>query len=136
MTQFVAKMGIIPVDIAHQFTGIGIDEQLMRVKAMPVFRVIRPVDAIAIQRAGLEVGHIAVPDLVGIFRQLQTGDFRFTGGVKQTELHPLGVSRKKREVNPFPVIICAQLLAMTGPYVKRIFLCHFRSPRLFAGKQN
>lgn len=80
MTQFVAKMGIIPVDIAHQFTSIGIDEQLMRVKAMPVFRIIRPVDAIAIQRAGLEVGHIAVPDLVGIFRQLQTGDFRFTGG--------------------------------------------------------
>ncbi len=51
----------------------------MRVKAMPVFGSYGP-SAIAIQRAGLEVGHIAVPDLVGIFRQLQTGDFRLPEG--------------------------------------------------------
>jgi hypothetical protein len=73
---------------------------------------------------------------MGILRQLQPGDFRFPGRVKQTELHPLSVSGEQREVDALPVIIRPQLLAMTGPNFKRCILCHFRSPRLFAGKQN
>ena len=136
MPQRIAEMGLVPVDITHQFAGIGINKQFMRVEAMTVFRVIGAVDAIAVKRTGLQIRHIAVPDFVGIFRKLQPGDFRFPGGVKQTELHPLSVSGEQREVDPLPVIICTQLLAMTGPNFKRCILCHFRSPRLFAGKQN
>ena len=134
--QLIAEMGVVPVDIAHQFTGIRVNKQLMRVKAVTVFRIVGAIDAIAVQRTGFQVRHIAVPDLMGILRQLQPGDFCFPGRVKQTELHPLRVRGEQREVNALPVIIRTQLLAMTGPNFKRSFLCHFRSPRLFAGKQN
>ena len=136
MPQLIAEMGVVPVDITHQFAGVGVDKQLMRVEAMSVFRVVGAMNAITVQRARLQVRHIAVPDLMGIFRQFQPGDFRFPGWVEQTELHPLGVSGEQREVDPFPVIIRPQLLTMTGPNFKRCILCHFRSPRLFAGKQN
>lgn len=136
MPQLIAEMGVVPVDIAHQFTGIRIDKQLMRVKAVTVFRIVGPIDAIAVQRPRFQVRYIAVPDFMGILRQFQPGDFRFSGRVKQTELHTLGVSGEQREVDPFSVIIRSQLLTMTGPNFKRSILCHFRSPRLFAGKQN
>ncbi|SSW81982.1 Uncharacterised protein [Klebsiella pneumoniae] len=136
MPQRIAEMGVVPVDVTHQFASVRVDEQLMRVKAMTVFRVVGAVDAIAVQRARLQVRHIAVPDLMGILRQLQPGDFRFPGRVKQTELHSFSVRGEQREVNALPVIIRPQLLAMTGPNFKRCILCHFRSPRLFAGKQN
>ena len=136
MPQLIAEMGVVPVDVTHQFASVRVDEQLMRVKAMTIFRVVGAVDAIAVQRARLQVRHIAVPDLMGILRQLQPGDFRFPGRVKQTELHSFSVRGEQREVNALPVIIRPQLLAMAGPNFKRCILCHFRSPRLFAGKQN
>ena len=53
MLKLIAKMGVVPVDIAHQFTRVRVDKQLMRVEAVAVFRVIRTIDAIAVQRAGL-----------------------------------------------------------------------------------
>ena len=136
MSQLIAEVGIVPLNFTYQFTGIGVNKQLIGVEAVAVLRIVGAVNAVAIQRPRFQVRHIAVPDLMGIFRQFQTGDFCFSRRIKQTQLHPLSVGGKQGEVHPFPVIICAQLLAMTGPNFKRCILWHFCSPRLFAGKQN
>ncbi len=55
-------------NIAHQLTGIRVNKQLIGVKTMTIFRVIRTVNAVPIQRAGLQLRDIAVPYFVGIFR--------------------------------------------------------------------
>ncbi|MNH45173.1 hypothetical protein D3C79_1075500 [compost metagenome] len=77
-------MGIVPAQIAHQIPGIGVNQQLVMIKAMTIFRIVRPVDPIAIQSAGFQIRYIAVPDLVGIFRQLQTGNLGVAARIIQT----------------------------------------------------
>jgi hypothetical protein len=44
-----------------------------------------------------------VPDLVGVFRQLDTLGFLLSEVVEQAQLHFAGVSREDREIHPEPV---------------------------------
>ena len=136
VSQLIAEVGIVPLNVTHQFTGIGVNKQLIGIEAVTVLRIVRAIHTVTIQRPRFQIRHIAVPDLMGIFRQFQAGYFCFSRRIKQTQLYPLRVGGKQSEVHPFPVIICAQLLAMTGPNFKRCILWHFCSPQLFAGKQN
>ncbi len=48
MPQLIAKMGVVPRDIACQLPRVGVDKQFMRIKTMPVFRIVRAVDAITV----------------------------------------------------------------------------------------
>ena len=101
-------MRLVPFDIADQIACVRVDQQLVRVKAMTVFRIVRPVYAVAIQRARLQAWHIAVPDFMRIFRQRQTSDFIFAARIVETQLHALGVCRENGEVHPLAVVICAE----------------------------
>ena len=49
---------------------IGVEQQLVRIEAMALLRLVRPVHAVAVDRAGPRVRQIAVPDLVGVLGQL------------------------------------------------------------------
>ena len=58
--------------------------------------------AIAVDRARARIGQIAVPDLVGEFRQLDALDFALAVVVEKAELDLGGVGGKQREVDPEP----------------------------------
>ena len=66
----VAEQRGVPVELADELLRIGIEQQLVRVEAVPVRRLVGAVHAIAIDRARPRVRQVAVPDLVGVFGQL------------------------------------------------------------------
>jgi hypothetical protein len=78
--------------------SIGIEQQLVGVEAMPGVRLIRAVDAVAIERAGLDAGNVAVENLVGIFRQFEPVGLALA--VEQAHLNLGGVGGKQREIGP------------------------------------
>ena len=61
----VAEMRIVPAQLAEQRLGVGVDQQLVRVEAVAVRRVVGAVHAVAVELARPHVRQIAVPDLVG-----------------------------------------------------------------------
>jgi hypothetical protein len=52
--------------------GIRIEQQLVGIEAVSGARLVGAMDANAVDRAGVHVRQIAVPDLVGAFGQLDT----------------------------------------------------------------
>ncbi|CCJ78250.1 hypothetical protein BN135_3314 [Cronobacter muytjensii 530] len=108
MQQIVGKMRLIPLDISGELARVRVNQQFVRVEAVTVFRIVRPVHAIAIQRARLQARHIAMPYFMRVFRQRQPGDFVFAARIVEAELDALCVRRENREVNPLAVIVRAE----------------------------
>ena len=54
--------------------------------------------AIAVDQAGARIRQIAVPDLVGAFRQIKPRDLAAARGIEQTKLDAFGVGREHREI--------------------------------------
>ena len=48
MAHLVAEMRIVPFNIAFQLPRVGIDKQFMWIKAMAVFRIVRPINPITV----------------------------------------------------------------------------------------
>ena len=67
----IAEQRIGRAQLAGQAPRIGIEQQLVMVEAMAVLRLVGAIGAIAVDQAGARIGQIAVPDLVGAFRQLE-----------------------------------------------------------------
>ena len=67
----VAEQGIVPFQGADELLRIGVDEKLVRIEAMAGIRLIRPVNPETIDRPGSGVGEIAVPDLIGVFGEIE-----------------------------------------------------------------
>ena len=59
---------------------------------------IRTVGAVAVNQTGARIAQIAVPHFVGTFRQVETRDLAAPARIKKAKLHPLGMSRKNREI--------------------------------------
>ena len=57
----VAEDRLVPIDIAMQRFSVRVDEELVRVTAMAIRRVVRSVHAVAVPLAGLGRGEVAVP---------------------------------------------------------------------------
>ena len=70
---------------------------------MPVLRLVGAVHAVAVDRAGPRVGQIAVPDLVGVFGQLDALELALAVVVEQAELDLGRVGREQREIDAEPV---------------------------------
>src|SRR5690606_1775272 len=82
---------------------IRIEEQLVRVEAMPFVGRVWAVDAIAVQEAGTCERQVAMPDLVGMLAQR---DHRRCGApvaLEDDELDALGMLGEERKVDPFTV---------------------------------
>ena len=79
-------MRIAPHQPSGEPLGIGIEQQLVGVEAVAVLRRIGPVDAIAIELAGRDVVEIAVPDVLGAFRQLDPLELAAALTVEQAKL--------------------------------------------------
>ena len=87
MVQGVAKQLRAPLlqRTADGF-GIGIEQKLVGIEAVTVFRRVRAMHPIAVKLAGPKALHITVPHLIGAFRQ---GDARLgvlLGRVEEAKL--------------------------------------------------
>ena len=89
MAGFVAQDGIVPLQRADQFAGIGIDQQLVRIEAMAQARLIGAMRAITIDRPCNCTRQAAMKDVAAASRQLVSGEFLFAIGIKQAHFDAL-----------------------------------------------
>ena len=86
----IGEMRVGPGELAAEPLAVGIDQQLVRIEAVPGLRIVGAVHAIAVELAGLRVGQIAVPDILGALRQRDALDLAPSGRIEQAELDLLG----------------------------------------------
>ena len=70
---------------------IGIEDQLVGIESMALFGFIGAVHAVGIYCSRSRVGQIAVPDLIGVFRQFNSLDFLRSILIEQTQFDFRGV---------------------------------------------
>ena len=62
IVQLVPVEGRVPVDVAVDRLGVRVEQQLVRVAAVPAAGLVRPVHPVAVALAGADAGQVAVPD--------------------------------------------------------------------------
>src|SRR5882724_13633983 len=107
MPDLVAEQRVVPARTADDRLRIGIKQQLVRVEAVSSGRVVGSMHAIGVQQSGPRFRQVAVPDLVCVFRQLQSLDLAPAAGIEEAQLDLFGVLGKEREVNALPVPMSA-----------------------------
>jgi hypothetical protein len=55
-------------------------------------------DAVPVDQTSVGVRQISVPDLVCTFWKVETSHFTLAGGIEQTKLNSLGVTREQSKV--------------------------------------
>src|SRR5260370_4820435 len=70
--ELIAEDRRVPRQIAEMPAGVRVEHQLVRVEAVPVLRLVGAIYPITIDRAGMHSRDVALPDLVGIFRQFDS----------------------------------------------------------------
>src|SRR4029077_9072377 len=103
LPHLVAEDRGIPLQLADVGARVGVEQQLVRVEPVSLLGLVRSMDAEAVDGPRTDVAHIAVPDLVAVFRQLDARGRSLAAGIEQTALHLGGVRREQREVDPFAV---------------------------------
>ena len=111
IVQVIGKVGFVPLDVARQLARIGINQQLVRVKPVSVFRIVRAINPVAVQRPRPQAWYLAMPHLMGVLRQRQPGNFLRTALIVQAQLHALGVRGEQGKVHPFTIKVGPQLVA-------------------------
>ena len=111
----VGEERIAPLDGAGDRFRVRIDEQLRGIEAVAVGRIVRSVDAIAVELTGADVRQIAVPDLIGPIAK--TDLVRLDSVVlamKQAQLDRGRVFGKEGEVDALAVPRGAERVWFTG----------------------
>src|SRR5205823_4508558 len=80
----IAEYLVAPAQIATDHFGIGIEQHLVRIEAMALSRLVRTVDAVAVQLLRSSVRQIAVPDLIGLLGQYNPLRLAVGVGIKET----------------------------------------------------
>ena len=94
----VAEHGRIPGQVADVDAGVGVEQQLVRIEAVTLLRLVGPVDAEAVELSGLHVREIAVEHLIGIFGKLDPVRLLGAGRVEEAQLDLGGVGREQGEI--------------------------------------
>ena len=89
--------------MADHLLGVGIDQQLAGIEAMPRRGLVRAVHAIAVDRARPRIGQVTMPDLVSVLRQGDALDLAPAALLEQAELDLGGVGREQGKVDAEPV---------------------------------
>jgi hypothetical protein len=80
--------------------GIGVQEELVRVKPQAIVRLIGTVHAVAIHQARASLGKIDAPDVVDRPGHMKTGIFARTHRfIEEAEFHAFGVLAEDGEVH-------------------------------------
>ena len=117
----VAHQGIRPAQPPLQRAGIGIDQQLVGVEAVPGLGLIGAMGAKAIKRARHQARHALMPDVAVALAERQARGFLAPVGREQAQIDPFGMGRKDREIHAIPV--------ETGPHGIGTARSHARSGR-------
>jgi hypothetical protein len=109
----VGEQRLVPVDLPLDGLGVGVEQQLGRVAAVPLGRLVGPVDAEAVALARPDPGQVRVPD-----ERVALGDLHprlLAVGVEQAQLDAVGDLGEKREVGAGTVVRRAQRVRTSGP---------------------
>ena len=102
-TNRVAEQRVVPPQCADIRLGVGIQQELVRVEAMAVARVIRSMYPVSVDGAGPRLRQITVPHFIGVLGQLNPFQLSAAGIVEQTKLDLGGIRREQREVDAQPI---------------------------------
>ena len=115
--ELVGEHRLAPADLALDRLGVRVDQQLVRVAALPLGRVVRAVHPVPVPLARADAGQVPVPDepvhLVQVDPRLGAVV------VEQAELDPVGYLGEQPEVGPGSVIRGTQRVAVARPYGSR-----------------
>src|SRR6185437_10387867 len=70
VSEAVAEMRIAPDERPFEPLGVGLDEELVGIEALPLLRAVGSMGAIAVEESRLGLGKVAVPDLIRALAQL------------------------------------------------------------------
>src|SRR3954447_7539690 len=101
-------MGVAPDQPARKSLGIGIEQQLVGVEAVTVLRLVRTIDAVAVELSRRDVVQIAVPDVLGPLRQFDPLDLPSALAIEQAELDLFGIGGKQGKIGPSSVPGCSE----------------------------
>src|ERR1700747_803649 len=99
----IPEMRVAPDESARELLGIGIDEQLVRIEAQSALGMISAVNPVTVELSRRDIIEVAVPDILGAFRQRDALDLAASMAVEQAKLDLFGVCRKQREIASAPV---------------------------------
>ncbi len=91
-------MGIAPHQPAGGAPRIGIDQQLVGIEAVAMFRLIGAVNAITVELTGADVVEITVPDIFGALGQFNAFEFASALAVEQAQFDLLRVGGEQRKI--------------------------------------
>ncbi len=100
--------------LSRDLPGIGIEQQLVGIEAVPLVGLVRPVDAIAVVLPCGDVGEMPVPHVAGSLRQRDARELAAVRAVEQAQLDLFGVRGEQREVGPATVDGRAQRMRRAG----------------------
>ena len=78
----------MPAQLAGERAGVGVEQELVRIEAVPRLGRVGAVRAQAVELARPQVGEVAVPDLVGELGQRDAVGLAPALGVEEAELDP------------------------------------------------
>src|SRR5207302_2720603 len=110
----IGEMRIAPYQPSGKPLGVGVEQQLVGIKAVAVLGLVGPVNAVAIELSGRNVVQIAVPDIFGAFRQLDAFEFTTALTVEQAKLDLLRVGREQRKIGAPAVPACTEARERSG----------------------
>ncbi len=111
----IAEVRIAPGERPDDRLRIGIEQQLLRVEAMAVLRLVRAVHAIAVQLPRPRLGQVAVPDLVRLLAQRDALQLAPPAAIEQAQLDAFRMLGEQREVDALAVPRSALRKRFTGP---------------------
>src|SRR5580700_3157383 len=103
MTDPISEVRIAPFQVTDNLFSIGIKQQLVAVEAKSLGWIVRAVDAIAIRKPRPRLRQIAMPDLVGLLRNIYSMKLAPSGAIKDTQLHSLGMLREESKIHAFSI---------------------------------
>src|SRR5438270_9958679 len=106
---------VAPPHLPRNRFRIGIEQQFVRVEAVPGGGIVRAVDAITVELVRPHFRQIAVPYLVGIFGKFDARLLELTRAVEQAQLDLFGMGREQREIDPLAVPARTERVRLSGP---------------------
>ena len=127
------KHRVMPLELADQLPGIGVEQQLVGIEAVPVVRRIRTMRAQAIDQSCLRLWQKSVKDIAGATGQVDALDFVLAERIEQTQLDALGMMRPDRDIDAIVLDMGAEFVGAAG-----LNQCHgmaFRTSAASGGKR-